>query len=65
MSNKEIKDIVDFLMGEDPQTRFCSITVKRSLKDKMDETIGKMGKKMNYSQFIKYAIELIEKENKK
>lgn len=40
--------------------KYKSILIKSELKDLMDKQIIKIGKKMSYSQLIKY---LIDKEN--
>lgn len=36
--------------------KFKSIMIKLELKDEMDKTIIKIGKKMSYSQLIEYLI---------
>ena len=63
MTNEEIKQLVDIMVGEDIKTKYVTLTIKRELKERIDATIGKIGKKMYYSDFIKYAIKIIDKNN--
>jgi len=43
--------------------KYKSIMIKLELKEIMDSTIIKIGKKMSYGQLIEYLIENYNKEN--
>lgn len=42
-------------------TKYKSIMIKTELKDTLDETIIKIGKKMSYSQLFQHLLEHYEK----
>ena len=44
--------------------KYKSIMIKTELKDLMDKTIIKVGKKMSYTQLIKFLIDNYEKMQK-
>lgn len=47
------------------EVRYTTLTIKKELKDKMDEKIGEMGLKMTYSQLINSLIQFHTNKNNK